>query len=315
PSSSPFPAGRSSDLAARRGFLPCRDGARVDRQHDALRPEPLGHLAQHLGPGDGRGVDRDLVGAGAQQAVDVLDGADAASDRERDEHLLGGARDDVEHGAAVAARRGDVEEGQFVGALFVVEGGELDRITRIAQVLEVDTLDHPPRIHVEARDDPHGQRHVRSPSEPNCSATDCSVADCTISSISPCTPGAAATTDPDPIRQGLPAKSVAMPPAARTSATPAALSQGWWPNTTAPPIAPPAVNARSAPVEPCIRSRATRRLSSVMTARRRVPGTRPRLSMSKLPTAIITSSSRAGCSGSVGLPFTSSGPSAIPAKR
>ena len=47
--------------------------AGVDRQHQHLVAEPVGDLGDQLGPVDRGGVDRDLVGAGAQQPVDVLD--------------------------------------------------------------------------------------------------------------------------------------------------------------------------------------------------------------------------------------------------
>ena len=92
----------------------------VDGQHEHLRAEPVGDLGDQLGPGDGGGVDPDLVGAGAQQPVDVVDGAHAAADGQRDEDLLGGAAHHVVRRLAVAAARRDVEEGQLVGALGVV---------------------------------------------------------------------------------------------------------------------------------------------------------------------------------------------------
>ena len=47
--------------------------AGVDREHQHLVAEPVGDLGDQLGPVDRGGVDRDLVGAGAQQPVDVLD--------------------------------------------------------------------------------------------------------------------------------------------------------------------------------------------------------------------------------------------------
>ena len=47
--------------------------AGVDRQHQHLVAEPVGDLGDQLGPVDRGGVDRDLVGAGAQQPVDVVD--------------------------------------------------------------------------------------------------------------------------------------------------------------------------------------------------------------------------------------------------
>ena len=65
--------------------------AGVDAEHEHLVAEPVGDLGDQLGTVDRGGVDRDLVGAGAQQPVDVLDAAHAAADRERDEDLLGAA--------------------------------------------------------------------------------------------------------------------------------------------------------------------------------------------------------------------------------
>ncbi len=98
----------------------------------------------------------DLVRAGPQQPVHVGHAAHAAADGQRDEHLLGGAADHVVHGLALAAGRGDVQEHQLVGAVPVIGGGQLDGVAGVAQVAEVDALDHPPGVHVQARDDPDG---------------------------------------------------------------------------------------------------------------------------------------------------------------
>ena len=65
--------------------------AGVDGEHQHLVAEPVGDLGDQLGPADRGGVDGDLVGAGAQQPVDVLDAADSPADGQRDEDLLGGA--------------------------------------------------------------------------------------------------------------------------------------------------------------------------------------------------------------------------------
>ena len=146
------PVGRPSSPAA----------PHVGRQHEDLRPEPVGDLGDQLGAGDGGGVDPDLVGAGAQQPVDVVDGAHSAADGQRDEDLLGGAAHHVVGRLPVAAARGDVEEGQLVGALAVVGLGQLDRVAGVAQVLEVDALDDPAGVDVEAGDDAGGDTHPRS---------------------------------------------------------------------------------------------------------------------------------------------------------
>jgi hypothetical protein len=77
------------------GFAPGVDG------HDhALGAEDLGAGRDQGRVGDGGGVERHLVGAGPQQLAHVVHRADAAADGERDEQLVGGALDDVDHRAA-----------------------------------------------------------------------------------------------------------------------------------------------------------------------------------------------------------------------
>ncbi len=104
--------------------------ARVDREHEHLAAEPLGDLRHQLRARDRGGVHPDLVRARAQQAVDVLHGADPTADGERDEDLLRGPPHDVVGGLPVAGRRGDVEEGDLVRALGVVAPGQLHRVAR-----------------------------------------------------------------------------------------------------------------------------------------------------------------------------------------
>jgi hypothetical protein len=141
-----------------------RRAAGVDGQYDALRSEALGRLVEQLRTGHRGGVERDLVGSGAQQPVHVRRAAHAAADGERDEHLLGGPPDHVVHGVPAAAGRGDVEEGQLVGALGVVEGGQLHWVSRITHPDKIDALDHPAPVDVQAGDDPHRDAHARSTS-------------------------------------------------------------------------------------------------------------------------------------------------------
>src|SRR3984957_10207240 len=162
--------GTVPQIGGSRGSPPWASTAHVGGQHDALGPEPERGLGEQLGAGDGRGVQRHLVRAGPQQPVHVVDAAHAAADRERDEDLLGGPADHVVHGVPAVAGRGDVEEHQLVGAVPVVGRGQLDRVPGIAQVTEVDALDHPAVIDVQARDDPDGDGrggaghgHRRSP--------------------------------------------------------------------------------------------------------------------------------------------------------
>ena len=121
----------------------------------------VGQLGQQLGPGERGRVDRDLVGAGVEHRLGVLDRADAAADRERDEDVVGGAAGQLDDRLALLVRGGDVEEDELVGALGVVALGQLDRVARVAQADEVGALDDAPGVDVEAGDDPledHGAR-------------------------------------------------------------------------------------------------------------------------------------------------------------
>ena len=140
-------------ISHRGGLAGRRDALGVDGDDDALGPELVGAFGHELAAVNGRGVDRDLVGAGLQQLADVLGGAHAAAHRQRHEAALGGALDDVEDGVAVLVAGGDVEEAELVGAGGIVGGGRLDGIAGVLQVDEVDALDDAAVLDVEAGDD------------------------------------------------------------------------------------------------------------------------------------------------------------------
>ena len=133
--------------------------AGVDAEHNALGAESGGEFPQKFGAGDGGGIDAYFVGTGAKQLVDVVDAAHSPADGEWDEDLFGGAAHHVEHGAAAGDGGGYVEEGEFVGPLPVVAGGELHWVAGVFQAGEIDSLDHAPVIDVEAGNDSDCYRH------------------------------------------------------------------------------------------------------------------------------------------------------------
>ena len=139
-----FPARR---FAAPRHFLG------VDRHHDALVAEFFRRLLDEGAPVHRRGVDRDLVGAAGEQLADVVDRAHAAADRERHEAGFRRAPHHVVDGVAVLVAGGDVEEGELVGAGRVIGDGRFYRIAGVAQIDEIDALDHAAVFHVEAGND------------------------------------------------------------------------------------------------------------------------------------------------------------------
>ena len=131
----------------------CDSRLGVDGHHDALRAEFVGGFLENSRRADRGGVDRDLVGAGAQQRADVLDGAHAAADGQRHEADLGGARTTSSmvprpSWLAVMSRKH-----QLVGAGRVIGDGRFDRIAGVAQIDEIDALDDAAVLDVQAGND------------------------------------------------------------------------------------------------------------------------------------------------------------------
>ena len=90
---------------------------------------------------------------GVENRLRVVDGADAAADRERDEDVVGGAPRELGDRLAPLVRRGDVEEDELVRALDVVALGQLHGVAGVADVDEVRALDDASGVDVQARDD------------------------------------------------------------------------------------------------------------------------------------------------------------------
>ncbi len=98
---------------------PTRASRRSRRRCTARRTCPT-RRAIDLRIRDRRRIEADLVGAGVEQPPHVFDRAHAAADRQRNEHLRRHRLDDRQDQVALVAGGGDVEEGEFVGALLVV---------------------------------------------------------------------------------------------------------------------------------------------------------------------------------------------------
>ena len=128
----------------------------VDGQHHALAAEPLRRPGDEGGVLHRRRVDADLIGARPQQLLKVLQGADAAAYGDRHEHLLDSLAHHVGHGLAGFVGGGDVQEDDLVCALLGVVGGQLHRVTGVADVDKVHALDHPSIPDVQARDNAFG---------------------------------------------------------------------------------------------------------------------------------------------------------------
>jgi hypothetical protein len=118
-------------------------------------------LGKEIGVLDAGRIDADLVGAGIEKRADIVDGIDAAAHGQRNEHLGGDRLDHVIEESAVFDAGADIEERKLVGPLLVIAARDLDRVAGIAQVDEIDALDHAAVRDVEAGDDAFGEAHFR----------------------------------------------------------------------------------------------------------------------------------------------------------
>ena len=78
----------------------------------------------------------------------IVMAANTAADGQGHEALFGGARHQIEHGAAILLGRHDVQKAQFIGACGIIGAGGGHRVARIHKVHKVDALDHTATRHV-----------------------------------------------------------------------------------------------------------------------------------------------------------------------
>ena len=131
----------------------------VDRHRHLAGAERFGCSPDQVRVGHRGAVHGDLVGAGLQNQLDVLQGGNAAADRQRDLENRGHLLDPLQPGLPVLEGRGDVQHGQLVRAFLLIEPGVLDGIACILEVHEVNALDDASLLHVEARHDLDGAHH------------------------------------------------------------------------------------------------------------------------------------------------------------
>ena len=106
----------------------------VDRHYHALAAEPVRRLGDQPGALDRSRIQRDLVGAGGQDLPDLLDALDAATDRERNEDLLGDAGRKRNPRVPPLGRGGNVQEDQLIGALSFIPPGRLNRVPGVFEL-------------------------------------------------------------------------------------------------------------------------------------------------------------------------------------
>jgi len=134
----------------------------IDRRDNALAAELGRRSRDQRGILDCGRVDAGLVRACVQESGDILNLADAATYRQRNEYLIGNGLDHWKNQVPLIGGRRDVQECDLVSSLSVITLGHLHRIARVAEIDKVGALDHPPCIHIETGNDAFGQHGTRS---------------------------------------------------------------------------------------------------------------------------------------------------------
>ena len=110
---------------------------------------------------DPRRVDAHLVRAGIEQRANIIDSGDTATDGQRDEHLISNGLDHAVQQSARLNAGLDIQERDLVRTLLVVAAGHFDRIARVLQIDEIDSLDDAALRDVEAGNDSFRESHNR----------------------------------------------------------------------------------------------------------------------------------------------------------
>src|SRR5215472_1960059 len=171
-------AGKKNFAGAERGDLPCplhgvepglrapavrvhlpsprRRSPYVDRRNNALRSVTSRRLRNQLGRSHRRRVDADLVGPCIEQRANIVNMRHAAANGQWNEDLVGDRFDHVVEQWPRFHACLDVEEGELVGALFVIAARDFHRVAGVAQVHEVHAFDDASLRNVEAGNDAFG---------------------------------------------------------------------------------------------------------------------------------------------------------------
>jgi hypothetical protein len=116
----------------------------------------LRRIANDLGVGNGRRIETGFVGARVEQTAHIFNASDTTTHCEGNENLRGYRLNDVKNQIAAIAGGSDVQEGEFIGALFVVPGRYFDGVACVAKFYKINAFDHTAARDVKARNDAFG---------------------------------------------------------------------------------------------------------------------------------------------------------------
>src|ERR1700730_13470414 len=92
--------------------------------------------------GEGSGIDCDFVGSGVKHSRGIVQRSNTTTHGKRDKQLPGGALDHIKQGGAMFVSRGNIQQHNFVSSGTTMSQCKFGRISSIAQVRELNALDH-----------------------------------------------------------------------------------------------------------------------------------------------------------------------------
>ncbi len=107
---------------------------------------------------DGGGIDADFLRTRLDHLRGIFQRANAAANGEGHENLLGDLLDHFQQDRPAFVPGGNVEKDELVGTIRFIPAGNFDRIAGIAQIDEMNALDHPAAIDVQTGNDALGEQ-------------------------------------------------------------------------------------------------------------------------------------------------------------
>jgi hypothetical protein len=108
---------------------------------------------------DGGSIDTHFIGTSVEHGADILQGPNAATDRERNKYFSGDLFNGVNCGVPLLMAGGDIEKSNLVGARLVIAASNLYRVSGITDADEIHALNNTTLVDIEARNNALGQWH------------------------------------------------------------------------------------------------------------------------------------------------------------
>jgi len=155
---------------------PKRKTLRLYRADDALRAERCRRFAYEFRMLHRMRIDGYLIRSGSEKLVDIVDGADSPTDRERDKDMLCRFFDDIEEIVPPIEAGNNIHVQQLIGAFAVISGRDFPGIAHNPKTFQMHPFDDIGPFHVKTGDDAnaccHGACLLQLRTRSKCSAPD-----------------------------------------------------------------------------------------------------------------------------------------------